>query len=478
MTIFVQTLDLTVTDAVAASLGGPFDTLMVAQGATIASIGFNPQAAVECAAAGQKVNLNGEVYGYHGINVLVSANIIIGSGGVASGAANGINGGLANAVISLYNDGTVLGGENGAQTTGNSWIVNSGFIGGTFNGVSASGALTLTNTGTIAGEVGVSTNGRAFITNTGVISGELTAIIVGSNADSIINRGTIVGFVSTNEGNDTYDGAGGTVTGPVGLGAGDDIGIGGSGRETFLASAGNDTLSGGEGIDTFEADQSSAVPIRVNLSTGIAWSRSTGYDFLDDFERVIATAGNDLLIGATAAETLIGGDGADSLYGGGGNDRLFGGIGADVADGGDGNDRVFGGTGNDTLRGGNGNDVLNSDEGLDQMTGGAGADVFVFTRFQTLIPIGGPQSERITDFLAGTDRLDVSGIDANAALGDDQAFVFIGAAAFTASGQLRAVVSGGTTVVAICTDFAATPAGTTLVVLDGAPILNAAMFDL
>ena len=64
----------------------------------------------------------------------------------------------------------------------------------------------------------------------------------------------------------------------------------------------------------------------------------------------------------------------------------------------------------------------------------------------TVVPTG---RDTIGDYaaLAG-DLIGLSGIDANTGVGGDQAFTFIGAAAFSGvAGQLRAQVGGGTTMV-------------------------------
>ncbi|WP_405041595.1 M10 family metallopeptidase C-terminal domain-containing protein, partial [Polaromonas sp.] len=51
------------------------------------------------------------------------------------------------------------------------------------------------------------------------------------------------------------------------------------------------------------------------------------------------------------------------------------------------------------------------------------------------------------DFVNGTDRIQLTGIDANTALAGDQAFTMINTGAFTGTaGQLRYTTGGGTTV--------------------------------
>ncbi|HEX8262376.1 MAG TPA: M10 family metallopeptidase C-terminal domain-containing protein [Allosphingosinicella sp.] len=112
------------------------------------------------------------------------------------------------------------------------------------------------------------------------------------------------------------------------------------------------------------------------------------------------------------------------------------------------------GGGNDTLRGnavgnrldaGAGADVLEGSGGADILIGGAGADTF---RYASLSDSAGSAVDHITDFASGSDKIDLSGIDANSLLGGDQAFSWIGSNAFGGSGaasagELRAYQSGG-----------------------------------
>ncbi|MGJ3626635.1 calcium-binding protein [Sphingomonas sp. MMS24-JH45] len=130
----------------------------------------------------------------------------------------------------------------------------------------------------------------------------------------------------------------------------------------------------------------------------------------------------DVLTGTSEQDVLDGSWGNDTLYGLGGNDRLIG------------------GEGNDWLDGGDGNDVLIGGRGLDTLTGGKGADVF---RFESKADSGISSHNRdvITDFVSGTDKIDLAAIDANTSLlaRGDQAFTFLSNANanFTAAGQLR-----------------------------------------
>jgi len=132
--------------------------------------------------------------------------------------------------------------------------------------------------------------------------------------------------------------------------------------------------------------------------------------------------------------------GSSNLNGAGNslNNTLVGNSGANSLGGGDGNDYITGGAGNDTLNGGAGNDTLIGGAGRDILIGGAGNDTFDFNLVSES-PAGPASRDSINGgFSHGSDRIDLATIDANTLVGGNQAFSFIGSAAFTGvAGQLR-----------------------------------------
>ncbi|MEH2015780.1 M10 family metallopeptidase C-terminal domain-containing protein [Nostoc sp.] len=103
-----------------------------------------------------------------------------------------------------------------------------------------------------------------------------------------------------------------------------------------------------------------------------------------------------------------------------------------------------GNSGNNFLSGLDGNDTLNGGNGTDSLTGGLGNDVFVFNSLSDSQP--GLARDVITDFagngIFAGDQIDLSAIDANNFIFDgNQAFTFIGSAAF--SGIAQVPYSGG-----------------------------------
>ena len=162
--------------------------------------------------------------------------------------------------------------------------------------------------------------------------------------------------------------------------------------------------------------------------------------------------GNDQIYGGSDSDRLYGNEQADRLKGQGGDDQMFGGRGRDRLDGSIGDDLLKGGASHDELRGDGGRDTLDGGTGRDQLLGGGGgdwltgggnADTFVYNRISNSSGNGAGR-DRITDFSRGSDRLDLTGIDARTGMAGDQAFVFIGDARFSnTAGELRIARAGG-----------------------------------
>jgi Ca2+-binding RTX toxin-like protein len=239
---------------------------------------------------------------------------------------------------------------------------------------------------------------------------------------------------------DILFGAGGADT--LNGGGGDDTLISGAGDDRLNGGAGNDVLTGGSGVNTFVYDArrfgsdtiTDFFPTidKIDLSgLGISdfatlqpFITADGLDALITLtfggeqevirisgrgtpitlvasSFVFATATTALTPASTAArDILFGAGGADTLNGGGGDDTLLGGAGVD---------RLIGGSGNDTL------------------TGGTGADVFVYDA-------RGFGVDTITDFVRGTDRIDLSGLG----IGDFASLQRV----FFASGTDAAIIFG------------------------------------
>lgn len=252
--------------------------------------------------------------------------------------------------------------------------------------------------------------------------------------------------------------------------AGHDTLQGGSGNDTLIGGLGNDLLIGSDGLDIASwAGTSTAV--QVDLSLQGPQDSGAGLDSLQGIEHLLGGSSHDRLRGDDGANRLEGGDGDDTLDGGGGNDTLVGGnhVSGDTASyaragsgvtvnlaltavqntGGAGSDQLngiehllgsshgdvlTGSSGANRLEGGAGHDTLQGGAGVDTLIGGEGADVFLIA--SPADAGNGSSRDWILDFSA-TDRLDLSAIDARSDQIGNQAFIWIGSAAFTALGQLR-----------------------------------------
>jgi hypothetical protein len=100
--------------------------------------------------------------------------------------------------------------------------------------------------------------------------------------------------------------------------------------------------------------------------------------------------------------------------------------------------------GNESVDAFGGDDIITGGAGADTLNGGRGSDTFVYL---AVTDSGTTANTRdvIEDFVSGTDKIDLSGVDAIAGTASDDAFAFLGAdgAAFTGkAGELRWYSSG------------------------------------
>ncbi|TSD87758.1 hypothetical protein FFK22_015800 [Mycobacterium sp. KBS0706] len=255
-----------------------------------------------------------------------------------------------------------------------------------------------------------------------------------------------------------------------------------NGNDVLRGGAGADVMDGGAGTDTASYFTGSA-GVTIDLAAGTASGGDAAGDMLTGIENLSGSQGHDILAGDAVGNKLQGWNGDDVLRGGAGADTLEGGAGSDTASyytsatgvavslatgtasGGDatadalnsienlsgsnlGNDGLEGNAGANVLNGWGGNDALVGGGGKDTLTGGTGADRIYFTALGDSVV--GANADVITDFShTQGDRVDLTGIDANAGAAGDQAFSFIGSGLYTGvAGQLRYAVANGITTIA------------------------------
>ncbi|HET9429217.1 MAG TPA: calcium-binding protein [Allosphingosinicella sp.] len=218
--------------------------------------------------------------------------------------------------------------------------------------------------------------------------------------------------------------------------AGNDWLTGLTGHDWLDGGEGSDVLVGGLGNDRYYVDAADRVTERAGEGNDVVYARTSfvlNAGSHVELLTAISTAGTDRLdlTGNELANTIQGNDGVNVLRGGGGSDYLVSFAGNDILDGGADDDRLLGLNGDDWLDGG---------AGKDRLEGGAGADVFTFA--STLHSAIGA-ADQIMDFVSGTDRIDLSAIDAIAGTAANNAFTFIGNAAFSnVAGELRVQTVG------------------------------------
>lgn len=292
-------------------------------------------------------------------------------------------------------DGSNLEYEFSSHTvSGTIATVTLGELGGSYN---ADGSFDLDSDGHIAGYASGITFGNLGLSNPPGVRGvvhELVAELMYLGGTSDRGAQTLLGVV---------------------WGEGHDV-TGSNGSDGYTGSRFADAVAGGGGHDTLAG--------------------ANGNDTID------GGGGNDWLAGGANNDRVLGNVGNDRLTGDAGNDVVYGGTGADVVDGGTGNDRLFGEDGNDRIIGGAGTDTIVGGAGRDTMTGGAAGDTFDINAAAESTPA---LKDVITDF-ASDDILDLSGVDANASRGGNQAFALVDALTGRAGELLARVTAGGTTI--------------------------------
>ncbi|TMJ13068.1 MAG: hypothetical protein E6G94_12490 [Alphaproteobacteria bacterium] len=288
---------------------------------------------------------------------------------------------------------------------------------------------------------------------------------LGANLENLVLSGSGALFGTGNELNNLITGNSGA-----------NLLTGGLGDDTLNGGLGADTLVGGQGNDIYQIDAADALVENAGEGSDTVQA-GFSYTLLDNFEVLTLTGtGNINGTGNSANNSLNGNNGNNVLDGGAGADLMFGGLGNDtyiVDNIGDkatetsalgGIDEVRSsvtftlgsnienltltgsaaiiGVGNtlaNVITGNSGDNLLVGGLGADTLDGGGGSDIFSY----------GATAESTTaaqDLIKGFDsgdKIDLSRIDAIEGTGANDAFTFVGAAAFTGTaGELRAYQSG------------------------------------
>ncbi|WP_225205884.1 hypothetical protein [Novosphingobium huizhouense] len=353
-------------------------------------------------------------------------------------------GASAGRAFGLGGDDTLIGGAG-----------NDRLVGGTGADTMLGGAGNDSYEVDAAGDVVIETTTANATTDAGGIDTVLAS--VGFNlANTAVARGRIENLTLT--GSAAINGTGNYLANTI---------IGNAAANLLDGRGGADMLRGGAGNDTYVVDNAADQVLETVSASdagdagGIDTVRAAVSFTLGAYvENLVLTGSAQGGTGNDAANRLIGNDAANLLSGKGGNDVLDGGAGGDTLNGGAGDDRLVGRAGQDLLE------------------GGTGADRFVFVAADTgKAAVAAP--DRIVDFShAEGDRIDLSSIDAVAGTATNNAFRFIGAAAFSGhKGELHYAIGGdGTT--RIEADMTGDGLADLMIVLSGAHQLVAGDFVL
>ena len=290
------------------------------------------------------------------------------------------------------------------QTTFQGNIVNNGLIAGSTASALAAGIII---------EDGVTLDGT-IINNGRVVAEEVAIDTREAGAVAVENNGRLGGDVLLGDFDDSFTvGEGSRVDGSV---------DGGQGNDTLDLS----NLDNGVVVD-LDLNSAGAAGTPSQEGALLTAKPSEGgrvVQQFDDFENVVGTDFDDVLLGNNEVNVLRGGDGDDAIHSFGGADIIDGGEGTDTAlftaspgvtveldD--DGNAVLASGeelisienltgsaSGSDNLTGNAGENVLSGQGGNDVLAGEGGSDTFVFEQ--------GTDQDIVTDFESSDDLLDLT----------------------------------------------------------------------
>jgi Ca2+-binding RTX toxin-like protein len=284
----------------------------------------------------------------------------------------------------------------------------------------------VTNSGEVsaAGGYGIrvdveAATGTFALSNSGLVSGGLGSFLsMGAAQDRIVNAGTMMGDVFLGAGNDVIDSLQGRIVGTI---------FGGDGNDVFRLSNRTieivETATGGhdrvESTVTWVLDDSLEDLRLLGSSDARAYGHDGANELIgnDGNNRIVAYDGNDTLRGGRGEDALVGGVGNDHYYRGPGDtiveqasqgtDTVFSGISASLGDNlenltlvGSRGASAMGNLLANSLTGNDGANRITGMAGNDTLTGGIGNDVFAFRTAG-----GTADIDRITDFVAGADRI-------------------------------------------------------------------------
>jgi hypothetical protein len=273
-------------------------------------------------------------------------------------------------------------------------------------------------THTIAGGDGTDTlnTSAAITTTTGANISGFEAVTIGGGVTVALPTATNTVAALT-----IADAAGGTLTG---LAAGGTVNLTTGGNATVTNTAWTAGTADALTVNVGAATTSGALAASLVTATGIETATINNLALSNNANArdVGVTSANltSLIVTGNAATTIRGGGvaltsiDASGVNGAVTNSATTAAAGFSLITGA-GADALNGGTGADTLNGGAGNDTITGGVGVDRLTGGTGTDTFVFAANATGAVVSrSAASDVITDFVSGTDKLNITNITSGA----------------------------------------------------------------
>ena len=386
---------------------------------------------------------------------------VAGGGGidtVHAGLGNDtISGGAGNDVlIGEGGDDVLLGDEGNDQLTGAAGMdtLNGGVGSDTMTGGAGSDTYIVDSAADTVVESGIGVD-TVYSSVTETLSANVEKLVLTGILNIAGTGNELDNTLTGNSGNNTLDGLGG-----------DDIMIGGAGNDIYVVAAAGDVVveAAGQGIDKVKSSITEMLAANVEnlVLTGTANVDGTGNALANI---ITGNAGDNVINGLADNDTMVGGAGNDTYIVDAAGDAVVeaAGHGTDTVNSsvsetlsanvenlvltGIANVDAIGNGLDNKLTGNGGNNKLVGGMGRDLMTGGTGSDTFDFNVISETGTTGGTR-DQILDFMPGSDTVDLATIDANALLAGNQAFAFIGAAAFGGiAGQLRSITSATQTII-------------------------------
>jgi VCBS repeat-containing protein len=297
--------------------------------------------------------------------------------------------------------------------------------------LTASGTITVSDSAPLKAQTLTGAYGSLVITSNSSGGGSWSYTLNNGNSavQGLVSGGTLTDSFTTVS---TVDGASSTTVTITINGSNDSATISGTSTGSVTEDAAPNTIIRTLTVSDADSGQNSFQIISTSSNYGIFVMSGVGtWSYTLDNSKSAVQA---LASGATYDDkfTVTSYDGSArqtvtiTIYGSDDYIALTGTAGADTLTGSSQQEIISGLGGNDNLKGEGNNDILIGGGGADTLSGGSGADIFIYTSIDDSSFVEQSDStanrDTIKDFTQGTDKIDLSAIDANTTISGNQAF--------------------------------------------------------